>query len=194
MALEAFTAIEYTPLNEHYKTILNLCELFLRDSSLNQEKIGERTAMSFLIDMNKLFEAFVSNLLIERLEGYEVQPQKMLYPETEGNRLRMILDLLISKNEKPVLILDTKYQQFVNSPKEDHIYQLYYYSSNTNVKNCCLIYPGEAFYRQYPQQQDIMLHVILLDLRASKPSEFEDNCSGFINTILDVLGSLTRTG
>lgn len=191
VSTESFGSIEYTPLNEHYRTIITLCELFLRDSSLDQEKIGEKTTISFLIDMNKLFEAFVANLLIEKLEGYEVDTQKIIYPELEGSRFKIILDLLISKNGKPILILDTKYQEFLDNPKEDHIYQLYYYCSNTDVKDCCLIYPGQPIYRQYPQRQNIILHVILLDLRAANQFQFEEGCSNFINNMLETLRPLT---
>ena len=66
--IDFFTTIEFTPLNEHYRTILTLCELFLRDSSLG-ETIGNKTSNSFLIDMNRLFEKFIGNLLKEQLAG-----------------------------------------------------------------------------------------------------------------------------
>ena len=47
-------------------TALRFCELLIRDSALDEE-MGEKTAISFLINMNKLFEEFVGNLLIKRL-------------------------------------------------------------------------------------------------------------------------------
>ena len=50
------------------------------DSSIDEENIGEKTAISFLIDMNKLFEKFVVNILRETLpqidHKYEIQEQK----------------------------------------------------------------------------------------------------------------------
>jgi 5-methylcytosine-specific restriction enzyme subunit McrC len=66
---ESFKTIEYTPLNEHYRPILALCELLLRDSSLDEEILGgKKTAISFLVDMNALFEKFVVRLFQERIK------------------------------------------------------------------------------------------------------------------------------
>ena len=36
-----FKSIEHTPLNQHYKSVLRLCELLLKDSALDEE-IGEK--------------------------------------------------------------------------------------------------------------------------------------------------------
>ena len=64
ISLDSFKLIEYTPLNQHYRPFLALCELLLRDSSLNEETTGEeKIAISFLVDMNVLFEKFVVLIL-----------------------------------------------------------------------------------------------------------------------------------
>ncbi len=193
ISVEALGSIEFSPLNEHYRTILSLCNLFLRDTSLDQEGIGERTAKSFLIDMNRLFESFVSTLLSERLEGYNVETQITMYSEVTGNPTKLILDLLISRNGKPILIMDTKYHEYHGSPENSHIYQLYYYCSNTHIKNGCLIYPGLGTYNHIPQEQNILLHIILLDLNASNQFEFEDKCSSFIRSMSDILSLIHDT-
>jgi 5-methylcytosine-specific restriction endonuclease McrBC regulatory subunit McrC len=72
------------------------------------EEIGEKTSISFLINMNKLFEEFVGNLLEKRLYEYQVELQKTEHPEKSGefkskcddfiNEIREILDSLINKN------------------------------------------------------------------------------------------------
>jgi hypothetical protein len=52
---------------------------------LDLEAIGYKGASSFTIDMNRLFENFVANLLIEKLgEGY-IMLQQTEYPEVKGN-------------------------------------------------------------------------------------------------------------
>ena len=55
ISLDFFKSIQYTPLNNHYKNIMTLCELILKDSSIDDEMIGERTIKSFLIDISNLF-------------------------------------------------------------------------------------------------------------------------------------------
>ena len=44
---ESFKIIEYTPLNEHYRPILALSELLLKDSSLDEETLGEKDSNIF---------------------------------------------------------------------------------------------------------------------------------------------------
>jgi 5-methylcytosine-specific restriction enzyme subunit McrC len=110
-----FKSIEYTPLNQHYRTVLRLCELLLRDSALD-EKIGEKTSISFLIDMNKLFQDFIGNLLKERLASYDIELQRAEHPEKTRKRLIIYLDIMISRNGIPLLIIDTKYQKFSEYP------------------------------------------------------------------------------
>lgn len=102
VTMEDFKSIEYTPLNQHYRTILKLCELLLRDSALDEE-IGKRTAISFLIDMNKLFQDFIGNLLKQNLGTYDIQLQKVEHPEKTRKRLIIYLDIMISHNGIPLL-------------------------------------------------------------------------------------------
>lgn len=187
---ELFKSIEYTPLNDHYRTILTLCELFLKDSSLDQEKIGEKTSISFLIDMNRLFEMFVSNLLAEYLYLYTIDPQKTEYPEQSGNRLRVRLDIKILRNSQPLLIIDTKYQKFSGTLDIDHVAQLALYSLSTGVKNCVLIYIGQMKRQYYLLKDNIKLQIISFDLVASDRHEFERKCQIFIQEVISLLNSL----
>ncbi|MGI9010498.1 MAG: 5-methylcytosine restriction system specificity protein McrC [Nitrososphaeraceae archaeon] len=48
------------------ETILALCELLLKNSSIGKKISEKKTALSFLININKLFEKFVVvNILME---------------------------------------------------------------------------------------------------------------------------------
>lgn len=195
ISLDAFKLIEYTPLNEHYRPILTLCEILLRDSSLDEETIGEKTAISFLIDMNLLFEKFAVNLLKERIKNthIDIEEQKLKYADTIDNELQLKLDILISYNKKPILILDTKYKEYENKPETSHVAQLTLYSNSTGVKNCGLIYTGgKEKIKNYSYQlyQDIRLHILSLDLQASNRYEFENKCNNFINSINTLLEPL----
>ena len=185
-----FESIEYTPLNHHYKHILTLCELFLRDSSINDQNIGVITGNSFLIDMNLLFEKFVVNLIRERLTGYEVEEQKKTFADLD-KMLESRLDILLSHNHQPVIILDTKYKEFEGKPESSDVNQLISYSISTDVKDCGLIYlENKINYKYYNLHQGIKLHIILFDLIASNQFEFESKCSNFMNCLLKIIISV----
>lgn len=193
ISLDSFKLIEYTPLNQYYRPILALCELLLRDSSLNEETTGEeKIAISFLVDMNVLFEKFVVNLLRDKMENYsklEIEEQKKEYADI-FRKLGLDLDIVISYYKKPILILDTKYKEFKDKPDRDDFAQIITYSNSTGVKNSGLIYPGNKEEYHYQLHQDIKLNILFLDLQASNKNEFENKCTNFINSINSLIQSL----
>jgi 5-methylcytosine-specific restriction enzyme subunit McrC len=186
---DCFKSIEYTPLNQHYRPILTLCELLLRDSALDEE-IGEKTSISFLINMNKLFEEFVGNLLEKRLYEYQVELQKTEHPEKSGEGLIIKLDIMISHNSIPLFIIDTKYQKMSGTPEASHLEQLSYYSNTTHIKNCALVYVGKSQTRRYDLKEDIAIHIVSFDMAAQNQVEFKSKCDEFINEIREILDSL----
>ena len=193
ISLDNFSTIEYTPLNEHYRTILTLCELFLKDSSIDEENIGEKTAISFLIDMNKLFEKFVVNILRETLpqidHKYEIQEQKKEYPDIQ-KELELRLDILINHNNKPLIILDTKYMEFDNKPSSSHLAQMNLYSDIKKVRNCGLIFPGTNKNKLYQLERiGLNLYILFFDIQAETHYEFKNKCHVFINSLIDVFNS-----
>jgi 5-methylcytosine-specific restriction enzyme subunit McrC len=194
IAKENFTSIEYTPINQHYRTILTICELLLKDSSIDEETLGEKTAISFLIDMNKLFEKFVVNLLKEKLfsldSNFNIDEQKREFADIQ-NELELRLDILINYNEQPLLILDTKYMEFEDKPSAAHLAQMNLYSDVKKVRNCGLIYPGNNSSKLYYLEKiDLNLHVIFIDLMAKTYNDFSQKCNIFVNTVNQIINSL----
>ncbi|CAN5888669.1 hypothetical protein BH23THE1_BH23THE1_35400 [soil metagenome] len=190
--IDSFKLIEFTPLNEHYRPILSLCELLLTDSSFDEETMGGKTSNSFLVDMNLLFEKFVANLFEERLKEtstkLSIKEQKTEYADITDKELQLKLDILISYDKKPIIILDTKYKEFEGTPDTSHIAQLALYSNSTEVKNCCLVYAGKTKeIRHYSLHQDIKLHTLSFDLKAFNKHEFDNNCNSFINSMKRIL-------
>jgi 5-methylcytosine-specific restriction enzyme subunit McrC len=180
---DAFKSINYSSLNDHYRPILKICELILRDSSLDLEVIGDKSASSFTIDMNKLFEDFVANLLIEKLGEENIMLQQTEYPEVKANKLKIRLDIEIFRNGIPLIILDTKYKEYDNAPDMGYIAQLSLYSLSTRIKNCGLIYPGKFEPEFFLIKPDIRVHVLSFNLAASSKLEFEENCSKFVENL-----------
>lgn len=183
-----FKSVEYTILNLHYKPILTLCELLLKDSALDEE-IGEKNSISFLLDMNKLFEEFVANVLRKRLTSYEIDLQKSQYPVKADKSVSIRLDILINYKGSPILIVDTKYQDTEGKPDESHLAQMCFYSNTTHVKNCALIYTGKSASKIYPLEENIIIHVISFDLTSANELDFESKCNNFVNKIEHILNS-----
>ena len=193
ISLDVFQSIQYTPLNSHYQNIMTLCELILKDSSIDEEMIGERTVKSFLIDMNKLFEKFVTNLLKERISDYKIESQITSYADTAEKAYKLIPDIAIkNREEKYLLILDAKYKKLDRSPETRDRDQVTSYSLFMHVKNIGLLYSGikpEEGIIQSPKQlkQQVNLHLLIFDLKAYNESEFEERCSDFIKDLLSIL-------
>ena len=66
--------VTFTRLNEHYKPALRLARLVLANLTL-RDNLGEVEAPSFMLDMNQLFERFVTERLRRALRGrLDLQP------------------------------------------------------------------------------------------------------------------------
>ena len=134
--------------------------------------------------MNKLFEEFIANLLIERIGESNIKVQETEYPEVTEDKLKVRIDIEVLQNGEPVLILDTKYKEFETQPEEGHLAQLVLYSLSTGVKKLGLIYVGELNEKlKYIIKPDIILHSLCFDLAASDIEDFNENCLNFINSI-----------
>lgn len=180
---ETFKLIEYTSLNERYRPILNLCEIFLLDTSLNLDAIGDRTTNSFLIDMNRLFEKFVANLLAKRLDSYLIRPQDYEYIEKNcGRKVRG--DILVSYHGRRIIVLDTKYKRITNDPEHTDLAQMNLYCDAYNDSNCGLIYAGSCHdYVITELRWVVKLHTFTIDLTEHNPEKFDKNCSKFVDIL-----------
>jgi McrBC 5-methylcytosine restriction system component len=136
--------------------------------------------------MNRLFEAFVANLLIERLGERNVKLQQTEYPEVKGNKLKVRLDIEVLQNGIPAIILDTKYKEFAEEPDIAHVAQLSLYSISADIKNCGLIYVGKFPKQLFLIKQNIRLYVLPFNLVASNKHDFDENCSQFVEQIKSI--------
>jgi 5-methylcytosine-specific restriction enzyme subunit McrC len=193
-AANTFQSITYTPLNEHYRPMINLCDLLLRDSSIDIETIGQKSSLSFLINMDKLFEDFVGNFLKEKLGKHNVKLQRKAYPEISNKNnaaLYVHLDIQLFHNNSPIMILDTKYKEYRGKPEEEEVAQMVLYSNSTRIKQCVLVYTGVSKSIQpYYLKENIMLHIVLIDLAATNAKEFQRNCAKFVNDITMIMNQV----
>lgn len=149
--------VEYNRINEGYETIINLSKLILSERYIRSTERGESVGFNFIVNMNKVFEDFITELIKEILNednqfaNYRAMGQYSLNTLDEEGRLTIRPDLvIIEKNSgKHKLILDTKYK--TNDSNNDY-YQLIAYSlAMPDAEECCLVYPSDFI------KEDILL-------------------------------------
>lgn len=143
--------VEYTPgktpdvpfhrLNEHYRTVIGLARLILQHTAFESER-GVVRASGFLIDMNVVFQEFVTVALQEALglSKQEFAERGIDSLDKEG-RIRLRPDLTWWRGGRCVFVGDAKYKDISDRrmPNAD-IYQLLAYSTAADLSGGMLIY------------------------------------------------------
>ena len=101
--------ITFTRLNDHYLPAMRLARLILANLTL-QDQHGDTTASAFMLDMNVLFEKFVTERLRRELSGrLEVISQSRSDLDIAGS-VKIKPDLLFRRDGKKVGVADIKYK------------------------------------------------------------------------------------
>lgn len=131
----------YHRLNADYEQLHQLCSLFLDGASLS-ETAGIFSFRAFLIDMNKLFEKFVCQVVAERLVMPLVAEfQKRIFLD-RGEKISMRPDLLIRDASGVLLAADCKYKKMINNEAENQdYYQLLAYCTAMKTDRGLVVYP-----------------------------------------------------
>ena len=137
--------VVFTRLNEHYKPALRLARLVLANLTL-QDTFGEVEASSFMLDMNELFERFVTERLRRALRGrLDVRDQYGSHLD-KGRNVAIRPDLLFRSAGSDRFVADIKYKLSDDSaggPNAD-LYQLLAYTTALNLPEGMLIYCLDA--------------------------------------------------
>lgn len=140
-----FDDVVFTRLNEHYRPALRLARLVLENLTL-QDAIGEVAASSFMLDMNELFERFVTERLRRALRGrLDVKNQHRDHLDEERS-VRIRPDLLFGQERSPSFVADIKYKltdESAGGPNAD-LYQLLAYTTALDLPEGMLIYCLDA--------------------------------------------------
>ena len=139
-ALNALQDFPYTRRNRHYEESHRLARLLLQRLAVRDLFTpGGTTSFAFLLDMNDLFEAFVSRLTAEVFTplGIRVHAQRrdpsIIIDEATGKRYSSIIpDLLLERgrgNEPVRLPVDAKYKLYDQKKvQEADVYQTFFYA------------------------------------------------------------------
>lgn len=131
--------ISLQKLNQHYSDTLNFCEVILRFFGYGFQVDTMIPGSGHLYDMNNLFQNFVTKILERHLP-----PQYVVFKEekkkdflkdisSQNSKINgielfhtdaMKPDIIIKKNKKEVLVIDTKYKE--NTSKSDYYQSISY--------------------------------------------------------------------
>jgi len=151
-------AITLTRLNQHYQPLLNLARLFLEGLGLELSS-GDQTVFAFLLDMNQLFEGFLTGfiqrhrreVIPEALQGCQLLPQGKntpFYLARHGGKgvFKLKPDLVFRQGACYPLLMDFKYKGLDPGDRKLGItaadfYQMYAYLNRFRAGQVTLIYP-----------------------------------------------------
>lgn len=171
--------VVYSRLNGAYLTPINLARLFLQHLSLEGHE-GETNFKTYLLPMHQIFELFVGRFLEEHFAAHprfsvELQPQIFLDAE---QREKGIPDIVIYRDGRPYLILDTKYKLWKGKPGDDDRNQMFMYCHTMGVKRAILIYsdPNLKYFKRDYEGMSLAARPLPLD---GDLETFKDHCQVF---------------
>jgi 5-methylcytosine-specific restriction enzyme subunit McrC len=195
---EALDQHVFTRLDEHYRTPVRLARLILERRTL-ADRVGTDRAVSFLIDMNRLFEDFVAEGIRRRLApalGLQRGPSVQL---GTGREVPMYPDLVVTSAGQRVYVGDIKYKlNATGIARNADYYQLLAYATALRHDEGLLVYhlDGGA---QPPREIEVRgagtkLVTYLLDISGS-PEDIESELDRLRDFLLERIGSgLTQGG
>lgn len=156
--------IQFTRLNERFKAAFDLARLFLTGHSITLLP-GKQRAFVFTLDMNRLFEQFVTRLLQSNAKRILPREWQECVIETQGGKtprylarpvpttakpiLQLKPDILIKSHGRPRLIIDMKNKTLptlnaIQDIAKDDLYQMTIYATHFDCPNVLLLYPRPA--------------------------------------------------
>ena len=148
-APNALPEVSFNRLNEHYREIVALALLILRYSTIETER-GVTRAAGFLMDMNRVFQDFVTQALREALslsdQAFRSDSGIRGVTLDEGGSVQLKPDLSWWDGPDCTFVGDAKYKRVVDErvPNAD-LYQLLAYATALDLPGGLLVYAqGEA--------------------------------------------------
>ena len=142
---EAISRFSYSRFNSDHHEIHQLCRLFLEGNSVTEQH-GEHRMKAFLIDMNVLFEKFVTQILNERapLRTWVESQPRGLFLDQNGS-MNIVPDLLLRRSNRSPVVVDCKYKKI--GPSQFHGGDVY------QVLSCCVALRSNFGALVYPRHE-----------------------------------------
>jgi 5-methylcytosine-specific restriction enzyme subunit McrC len=138
--LELVDRLLFTRLNSHYEAAVKLAILILRGTSL-ADRAGRVAASAFLIDMNDVFQRFLTIKLQEVLRGRLAVESEPRHHLGVGRQVGMYPDLVFRTGGRVVYVGDAKYKVTTTGRAlNSDYYQLLAYTTALQLGEGVLIY------------------------------------------------------
>ena len=182
--------VRFDRLNEHYRNVVGLARLILMHSEFESFR-GDVRASGFLIDMNRLFQEFVTQALREKLivSASTLQSEKKV-PFDQDGLVSLEPDLSWWDGGKCTFVGDAKYKRIdIKSAPNADLYQILAYATALDVPGGLLIYAkGEADTAMYNvMHSGKQLKVAALDLSGTLEEVLER-----VSAIADLVRTLRQ--
>jgi 5-methylcytosine-specific restriction enzyme subunit McrC len=157
-ALQGFDGVRSVPLDlsaammdavrEEYRPLLDLCRL-LAEGLRPGNAAGAMPGPAFLLDMERVFERYVTRGVEEALAGRDrlvlsVQPLYVANRPMPGQPdVEMRPDVMIHRDGRAALLVDAKWKRLPkNALVTSDLYQMLAYGTALGVPRAALVYPG----------------------------------------------------
>lgn len=141
--------VEFTRLNDHYKDAVAIARLILRHwfhtAHRAKDDDNEVRVPGFLMDMNKVFQQFVTRKLREvmgvsdqTLRSDKNMPRTVYFDKGKAERLEP--DLLWWEGGKYTFVGDAKYKRIEQGIRNADLYQALAYATALNLPGALLVY------------------------------------------------------
>jgi 5-methylcytosine-specific restriction enzyme subunit McrC len=170
----------YNRLNDDYQPLHALCRFFLENSGPTYQS-GDRDMLTFLIDMERLFELFVAKWLQKHLpKELALRVQEKVDLTVDGDlSFRIDLVLYDSATDSPLAVLDTKYK-VPDAPSTDDIAKVMAYAATKQCPEAVLIYPTPL---SKPFDEQPAPHIHVRSLTFGLGGDLEEAGGAFIDSL-----------
>lgn len=200
--------IVYNRMNYYYKPVMELSKIILVHQQYKSNISGKAKGFSYFIDIAELWEMYLLKLLRKFLPPiYKVSSPNMGCGDylLENGFREIRPDIIITKEDKPIMIIDAKYKRYNNlgrSSKEgvsrEDLYQMntyLYHYGNQDAKIfgifTCPVSNKENSLHTYKNNRNHQIGVVNLDLYDAGDSieQIKQAESEYIGRILNILDS-----
>jgi 5-methylcytosine-specific restriction enzyme subunit McrC len=139
----ALSARVYNRMNDDYRLLHDFCRLFLENRAIT-ERAGDWQFRGFLLDMNLLFEAFVTTAFSTVApSSLTVYPQrKDLFSSPPSIPMWIRPDVTVSEGPRTAAIVDAKYKRLDGPFGNPDFYQMLAYGTVLRCNRAYLFYPA----------------------------------------------------
>jgi 5-methylcytosine-specific restriction enzyme subunit McrC len=162
-----------------YEPLLEMSRL-LHNAVTPGDAGGPTPCPAFLLDLERLFERYVSRALLDACAGQpelrgSAQRTWRLDPEGDGPRLRFRPDVVLSRKQ-PVAVVDAKWKLLRRGAvSHEDVHQALAYAAVTGTPRVVLVYPGR---RSSSWSYDASASGVRLEVRRLRVVGSRDECEG----------------